>query len=441
MEASAFEYASLVICLFASGFYSGSEAILMSIGLDRARQLIDEGGAKGKALSFMIEKPNELLTTILVGNNIVNIYLASLTTILASRAFKSDVVGIAVGITTIAILIFGEIIPKTFGRRNAELLSLPVIRILQINYYIILPVVNVIAWLTNKVLGKNASLAGRIITKDDIEYLINKAEKEKTMDSKQIDMINSILDFPTIKVKDIMISRSKVKYIPSEFNFDEVVDYVSHDVHSRYPVARGDLDHCLGFLHVKDLAFLSDEEKEDFDINNILKAPFFVYEHMKIQAVFDHMNRKKVHLALVKDENGLTVGIITLEDIVEEVLGEIQDEHDLVEQKAQEEYKEMDLLEGVVVEGSLNLRDLYNDLEIKIPLNDNYSTVSGFILDMLGNNFPEEGQIIVWEGLSFELKEVNNHIIEKVKIKDVDGEKHFFSKTEATTGGNGEESL
>ncbi|MDH5581080.1 MAG: DUF21 domain-containing protein, partial [Bdellovibrionales bacterium] len=142
MQASALEYASLVICLFASGFYSGSEAILMSIGLDRARQLIDEGGAKGKALSFMVEKPNELLTTILVGNNVVNIYLASLTTVLASRAFKSDVVGIAVGVTTIAILIFGEIIPKTFGRRNAEILSLPVIRILQINYYILLPVVN-----------------------------------------------------------------------------------------------------------------------------------------------------------------------------------------------------------------------------------------------------------------------------------------------------------
>jgi len=206
-------------------------------------------------------------------------------------------------------------------------------------------------------------------------------------------------------------------------------------------VARGDLDHCLGFLHVKDLAFLTDEEKDDFDINNILKAPFFVYEHMKIQAVFDHMNRKKVHLALVKDENGLTVGIITLEDIVEEVLGEIQDEHDLVEKKAQDEYQEMDLLEGVVVEGSISLRDLYNDLEIKIPLNDNYSTVSGFILDMLGNNFPEEGQIIVWEGLSFELIKVTNHIIEQVKIKDVDGEKHFFSKTEASGSSENEEGL
>ncbi len=413
----------------------------MSIGLDRARQLIEEGGAKGKALSFMIERPNELLTTILVGNNVVNIYLASLTTILASRAFESDVVGIAVGVTTIAILIFGEIIPKTFGRRNAELLSLPVIRILQVNYYIILPIVNTIAWLINKVLGDNANLTGRLITKDDIEYLINKAEKEKTMDSKQLDMLNSILEFPTIKVKDIMIPRSKVKYIPSEFSFDEVIDYVSHDVHSRYPVARGDLDQCLGFLHVKDLAFLTDEEKDDFDINNILKAPFFVYEHMKIQAVFDHMNRKKVHLALVKDENGLTVGIITLEDIVEEVLGEIQDEHDIEERKALEEYHEMDLLEGVIVEGSMSLRDLYNDFEIKIPLNDNYSTISGFILDMLGNNFPEEGQIIVWEGLSFELIKVKDHVIYKVKIKDVDGEKHFFSKAEAIHGSDDEDNL
>lgn len=431
MAVSTAEIVSLVLCLIGSGFYSGSEAILMSIGIDRARQLIEEGGAKGKALSFMVEKPNELLTTILVGNNVVNIWLASLSTVIASRIFESDVIGIVVGITTIAILIFGEIIPKTFGRRNAELLSLPVIRILQINYYILLPVVNAITWLTNVILGENANLTGRLITKNDIEYLINRAEKEKTMDSKQIDMIASILEFPTIKVKDIMIPRSKVKYIPSEFSFDEVIDYVSHDVHSRYPVAKGDLDHCLGFLHVKDLAFLTEEEKNDFDINNSLKAPFFVYEHMKIQAVFDHMNRKKVHLALVKDENGLTVGIITLEDIVEEVLGEIQDEHDHEEKKALDEYKEMDLLEGIIVEGSMSLRDLYNDFEIKIPLNDNYSTIAGFILDMLGNNFPEEGQIIVWEGLSFELIKVENHIIKKLKIKDVDGEKHFFSKAEA----------
>src|SRR5690606_13461435 len=165
-------------------------------------------------------------------------------------------------------------------------------------------------------------------------------------------------------------------------------------------------------------------------------------EHMKIQAVFDHMNRKKVHLALVKDENGLIVGIVTLEDIVEEILGEIQDEHDDEEWEGEEEFNQAALAEGIIVEGSISLRDLYNDYDIKIPLNDNYSTLAGFILDMLGNNFPEEGQIIVWEGLSFELVKVDEYEIREIRIKDVDGEKHFYSKREVEAshengGGNG----
>ena len=182
------------------------------------------------------------------------------------------------------------------------------------------------------------------------------------------------------------------------------------------------------------------EEKEKFRIQNFIKEPFFVYEHMKIQAVFDYMNRKKVHLALVKDENGLVVGIVTLEDIVEEILGEIHDEHDTEEAR---EVKEDGPREaGALIEGSLSLRELYADFDIKIPLNDNYSTVAGFLLDMLGNNFPKQGQIVVWQGLSFELQEVKNNQIEKVRIKDVDGEKHIYRKREkleeevATEGAN-----
>lgn len=429
-----YEIVSIVICLIGSGFFSGAEASLMSVGLDRAKQLIEEGGAQGKALEFMVERPNELLTTILVGNNIVNILLASITTVISSRIFKSDVVSISVGLSTIGILIFGEIIPKTFARRHAESLSLYVIRILQVIYYIGFPVINLMVWLTKTILGENAQLTGRLVTKDDIEYMINKAEKENTMDSKQLDMLNSILEFPTIKVKDIMIPRAQVKFIQADINFEEVLDYVQKDIHSRYPVCDGDLDKSLGFLHVKDLAFMIDENKKDFDIRNILKSPFYVYEHMKIQAVFDHMNRKKVHLALVKDENGLTVGIITLEDIIEEILGEIQDEHDIEEHHEHHEHKEGNLSEGLILPGTTSLRDLYNDYDIKIPLNDNYSTLAGFLLDMLGNNFPEQGQIIVWEGLSFELLGVGDFEIEEVKIKDVDGTKHFFSKSNAENG-------
>ena len=403
----------------------------MSIAPDRVKQLIEDGGIKARAMTFMAEKPNEILTTILVGNNLVNIGAASLVTSITSRFFHNDVVSISTGLTTLVILIFGEIIPKTFARTHAEKLSIAVIRILQIFYYLLFVFIQPMTWFIVKVLGKNAQISGRLVTRDDIEFMINKAEKEKTMDSKQLDLINSVLEFPTIKVKDVMIPRNKVKFLQADASFDDLIKTAELDVHSRYPVCKGELENVIGFLHIKDLAFVEHDKRKSFNVENYVKTPFFVYEHMRIQAVFDHMNRKKIHLALVKDETGIIVGIITLEDIIEEIFGEIQDEHDPIESGLIEQYKRQDLLEGIVVEGGISLRDLYNEYDVKIPLNDNYSTLNGFLLDMLGNNFPEAGQIIVWRGFSFELKTVVDYEIKEIKIKDVDGDKHIFSKKEA----------
>ena len=429
MFISSFEIVSLIFCFLASGFFSGSEAALMSIGIDRAKQLIEDGGRKASALKFMTERPNELLSTILVGNNLVNIFAASLVTTIASRYFHNDAIAISTGITTILILIFGEIIPKTFGRTQAERLAVPMIIILRLNFYIMFPIIKAFSWIVSKVLGKNAHIRGRIVTKNDIEYMVGQAEKDKSIDSKQIELLNSILEFPTIKVKDIMIPRNKVNFIKSDFSFNEIISLMRIAAHSRYPVCNHDLDNTIGFLHAKDLAFVRGAEREKFKVADYLKPPFFVYEHMKIQSVFDHMNRKKVHLALVKDENGLVVGIITLEDIIEEIMGEIEDEHDIhVPLPSENEEGTFDLKEGIVVDGSLSIRDLYTEYDIKIPLNDNFSTVAGFLLDMLGNSFPEEGQKIIWEGLSFDLQSVTDFEIKNVLIKDVDGEKHYYSK-------------
>lgn len=428
------EWIILGVCFAGSAFFSGSEAVLMSLGIDRARQLMDEGGSRAKAMTFMIERPNELLTTILVGNNVVNILAASVTTSIATRLFKSDAVGISTGLVTIVILIFGEIIPKTFARTHAEKLSVAIIYLLRLKYYILYPIIHGMVLIIKAVLGENAELTGRLITKNDIEYMINRAEQDKTMDSKQLDLLNSILEFPTIKVKDIMIPRLEVKYLQKDSSFKQVINEVEEDAYSRYPVCDGELENCIGFLHIKDLAFIRGVEKENFNMLKHLKDPFFVYEHMKIQAVFDYMNRKKVHLALVKDENGVVVGIVTLEDIVEEIVGEIQDEHDDDEEAVLQEQRDKELSEGVTIEGTLSLRELYTDFDIKIPLNDNYSTVAGFLLDMLGNNFPEEGQIIVWEGYSFELSHVEDYEIRDIRIKHVDGERHLFNKKEAKDG-------
>ena len=428
MILSTFEIIALLVCFIASAFFSGSEAVLLSIGIDRAKQIIDSGGRRASAMIFMSKRPSELLATILVGNNIANVLAASLTTTITARIFKDDAISISVGVTTFIILIFGEIIPKTFARTHAEQLSTFVIRVLQFFYYLTYPVIKTVVWIINNVLGDSAHLQGRIITKDDIEYMISKAEKEKTMDSKQIELINSVLEFPAIKVKDIMLPRSKVKYLNKSMTYEEIIRHAQVDAYTRYPVCVGDLDETVGFLHVKDLAFIQNGERENFKIDKYLKDPFFVYEHMKINMLFEHMNRKKLHLALVKDELGTIVGIITLEDIIEEILGEIIDEHDDPEEDKGETLTEE---EGILIPGTMSLRDLYNEFDIKIPLNDNYSTIAGFLLDMLGNNFPEDGQIIVWEGLSFELEKVDEYEIRQVKIKDVDGEKHLFSKKDA----------
>lgn len=430
VEINGWELTSLILCFLGSGFFSGAEAALMSLGMDRAKQIIEEGGSKAKAMTFMVQNPNELLATILVGNNVVNILAASLTTTIANRMFESDAIAISTGVTTIIILIFGEVIPKTFARNHAEKLSFFILFILRIKFYLTYPIIKSIVWLIKTVLGENAELTGRLVTKNDIEYFIQKAEKDNTMDSKQIDLLNSILEFPTIKVKDIMIPRLEVGYVQISYNFNELMKELEKENFTRYPVCDGDLENTVGFLHVKDLAFVRGEGKSKFSLKKFINEPFFVYEHMKIQAVFDHMNKKKVHMALVKDENGLVVGIVTLEDIIEEIFGEIHDEHDTEESHAVGS-GEQNIIDGITVEGTISLRELYNDFELKIPLNDNFSTLAGFILDMLGNNFPEEGQIIVWEGYSFDLKRVEDYEIKEVRIRDVDGEKHLYSKRQA----------
>lgn len=427
MSLEAWEFVYFGFGLIFSAFFSGAEAALISIPAKRVKQLIEDGGSSAKAFEFLADKPGDILTTILIGNNFVNIFTASLATTIAQRYFD-DAISYSVGVTTILILIFGEIIPKTFARSTAEKIAVPLIRILQVLYILMFPIVKVFMIVIEAVLGKNAQLTEKLVTQDDIEFMVNEAEKENSIDSKQIDLLNSILEFPTIKVKDIMVSRSNVHAIKFDQSFDEIVSFMKEVSHSRYPVYEEDLDSILGFVHVKDLAFLSDEKEKNFNIRDYVNEAFFVYEHMKIQAVFDHMNKKKVHLALVKDENGLVVGIVTLEDIMEEIFGEIVDEHD--EEEDALSLKPNFLDEGLEVSGAITLRDLYNDYDIKIPLNDNYSTLRGFLLDMLGNNFPKEGNVLFWEGLSFKLLKVLESEIEEVKIESTDGEKYITSDTD-----------
>lgn len=385
------------------------------MSVDRTRQLIEEGGRRSKALKFLISHPNEILTTILVWNNLFNSVVASLVTSVVSQVYQNYAVALAAGSATLIILIFGEITPKAFARNHAESLVYLVVNLLKIFYFILWIVIVPLSLIIKKMLGKNAHLRGRVVTTDDIEYLVNRAEEDQSIDAKHIDLINSILEFPTIKVKDIMTPRSKVDAIPLRASDSEILHMIKEHEHSRYPVFQDDLDNILGFIHVKDY-FLRKEENDQVDLADLLMPPFFVYERMKIQTIFDYMNRRKVHMALVKDEAGTVVGMITLEDIMEEIFGEINDEHD-------EESTDTTLIkqvgEGLVVPGNTSLRELFNEYEIEIPLSDSYSTITGFLLELLSNHFPKQGQRIYWEEYSFELSRVTNYQIDEVTIKKI----------------------
>ncbi len=390
----------------------------MSLPHEKAKQIAEEHGIDSWAIKQWLTKPNDILTTILVGNNFVNIFIASLSTSIAQRFFANDAIAISVFVTTMVILFVGEILPKTFARGKAEKIA-PLCMIVLIGfYYMLYPMVKIFMKIIELVLGKNAQVQGRQVTKDDIEVMVEMAEEKKSMDSKQLELLTSILEFPSIKVKDIMVPRTSIEGIQKDMSYQEIIKLVKEDAHSRYPVYDEDLDEVLGFLHVKDLAFADDQDKQKFNVTRYVKPPFYVYEHMKIHAVFDHMNRKKVHLALVKDENGIVVGMLTLEDIMEEIFGEIRDEHD----DEQDGILGVESEEGVIVPPTISLRDLYNEYDIKIPLNDNYSTLNGFLMEHLGNNFPKKGHMIIWDKYSFELVRVKNSEIKEVKIKSTSGE-------------------
>ncbi len=412
------EFLVLFLSLGLSAFFSGAEAALLSLPHEKAKQIAEEHGLDTWAMKHWLSKPNDILTTILVGNNFVNILIASLSTSIAQRYLENDAIAVSVGITTVIILLFGEIAPKTFGRGRSEKVAPTCVLILMGFYYALYPVVKLFMKIIQLVLGENANVRSRAVTRDDIEVMVEMAEEERTIDSKQIDLLNSILEFPSIKVKDIMVPRTSIEAIKKAATFEQIITRVREVAHSRYPVYEDDLDDVLGFLHVKDLSFVSDQERIQFDVSRYIKPPFFVYEHMKIQAVFDHMNRKKVHLALVKDENGIVVGMLTLEDIMEEIFGEIQDEHD----DEDDEIPGVKIEEGVLVPSTISLRDLYNEYDVRIPLNDNFSTLNGFLMEQLGNSFPKKGHLIIWDGYSFELVRVKNYEIKEVKIKSVNGE-------------------
>ncbi len=408
------QWVSLLVGLLLAAFFSASETALTALGEARVQHLIETGGWRGALLRLWKRHPDRILSTLLLGSTLVNVGLGSLTAVIAHDLGLERSLAIITGVTTVVLLIFGEITPKTFAKRHATGATLALIPLIALFFWLLWP----FAWLFVQIPRGLARLVGigdpgaESVTSQELEYLIEQGRRHGSLDETKEQLLSSVLAFTDMLVKEIMIPRTQVVALEESATYDEVMKVVVETELSRIPVYRGSLDEVVGVLYVKLL--LADARKgidpAHFQLSKYLRPPFFVPEVMKVSKLLAEMQRRKTHLAIVVDEFGGTSGIVTLEDVVEEIVGEIHDESDVEEKRIKV------LSDGVVLaDGSVPLRELEEHLGVDFPEGGDYETLGGFLTATAGR-VPPPGSLVVWGGLTFTVKQADDRRVLKVEI-------------------------
>ena len=391
----------LVSLLALSSFFSASETALMSLSKIRIRNMVEENIPGSKKVQKLVENPSTMLSGILVGNNIVNIGASALATSLAIKNFGSTGVGLATGIMTILVLIFGEITPKSLAAQNSEKMALKVAPFITIIVAVLKPFNVVLIYLTNaiiKVLGGDVDARTPYITEAELKTMINVSHEEGMLESEEKEMIHNVFEFRESRVTEVMTPRTYMVAVSLDSSYDKIVEVFKTQQFSRVPVYDDGIDNVVGILYLKDLIFF-DASKETFEITKYMREPYFTFEFKLITELFSEMRDKSIQVAIVIDEYGGTAGMITLEDLVEEIVGDIRDESD-------ELFNEIEVVEEdeYLVCGSAEI-DLINEmLGVKIESED-FDTIGGFVTGLFGR-LPETGEQIEFNNSTFAVEKV-----------------------------------
>lgn len=402
----------LVILIALSSFFSASETALMSLSRIRIRHLVDENIKGAKLLEKLTNDPNKLLGSILIGNNIVNIGASALASSLAMKLFGDSGVALATGVMTVLVLIFGEITPKTIAKQKSEQISLRIIKIINIVVKVLTPLVFVFTQISQvfiKLLGAEPDVNESFITQEELKTMVGVSEEEGVLEEEEKEMIFNVFEFGDLQVKDVMIQRVDIVAVNVDVTYDEILDVIKQEQFSRIPVYNETIDDIVGVLNIKDLLFISEEEKKNFDIKKFMRDPFYTFEFKKVMELFAEMKKSRNHISIVLDEYGGTVGIATIEDLVEEVVGEIEDEYDQEEKEIQcineKEY---------MLEGSTRLHDIKDIIGLDLE-SDEFDSIGGLIIGELGR-FPEEKEEVTYNNIKFIVEEVDKNRIKKVRM-------------------------
>ena len=400
----------LLILLVFSAFFSGSETALMAIDRLRIKYLVQKKRKGAVLLEDTLSRPDRLLGAILVGNNLVNIAASVIATGLLISLFGDDGEWLTIVILTPVLLVFAEVVPKTYSAQQAEKVSFLVLRPIRWVMLLLTPVITVLSWATYLLTlwaGKKGEPAP-IITEDEIHSLITVGEQSGVMDQEKREMLHGVLGLSETRVRDLMVPRPEMVAIDVKCSFREVLKLVNEASHSRFPVYEESLDNIVGVIHSKEI--LNYVDVVDFDLRTACRRPFFVPEAQFVETLLQAFRTNRLHMAIVVDEYGGVEGLVTLEDVVEEIVGEIHDEFDTEEADIREVGPQKYL-----VDASLALRELNRRLHLQLD-EEHANTLAGYVLRLLGA-MPKVGATCSEGGITYTVRTIDGHRIDLVEMQ------------------------
>ena len=403
----------LFILVLLSGFFSSAETAIISVNKIRIRSMVEEDVKNAALVAKIIEDSRKFISTVLIGNNVVNISASALATTFVSSLFGNVYIGIGTGILTMIILVFGEVLPKTIASIHSEELSLAYAPVLLFLMKIFTPLVfllNIISGGILKIFGIDPDKITSGITENELLTYVEVSHEEGIIENEEKEMITNVVDFGDSLVKDVMVPRVDMYTISDDINYDELLFAFEKDKYSRLPVYQENVDNIIGIVYLKDVAFYKGD-KTEFKIESILRPANFTYEFKKTSELLIEMRNSSLSMCIVLDEYGAAVGLITLEDLLEEIVGEIRDEYDGDEvddivQLDQDEY---------MVMGSTRLDD-FNEFFGTEYESDDYDSIAGKLIELF-ERLPEKGDAITDGPLSFLIEFVDHRRIEKIRVR------------------------
>lgn len=404
---------TIVLMILLSAFFSSAETAMTTVNRIRIQALIEQGDKRAIILDKVISNSSKMLSTILIGNNIVNISASSLMTTLTIQVLGNVYVGAATGVLTLIILLFGEITPKTLAALHAEKIALSYAKIIYFLTIILTPVVFIVGKLGNGVmylLRVDPNAKANPMTEHELRTLVNVSQEDGVIEREEKQMIYNVFDFGDSAAKDVMIPRIDMTFVDINSTYDELMEIFREDMHTRFPVYEENTDNIVGIINIKDLILYP--KNQEFSIQKILREPYFTYEYKRTADLMVEMRKASVNLAIVLDEYGSTAGLVTLEDLLEEIVGEIRDEYD---EDEEEDLKEIQPGKEYIALGSAKLDDINEALSIHLESED-YDSVGGYIIEQL-DSLPSQGQSVTLEnGIRLVVDELDKNRIEAVHI-------------------------